>query len=138
MILELFITNVGKAAATDIQIVMLDKLKNGVPVYFDTGFPLTDNVSHSVDDYFSDYFALPTNSVSISIKENKSFNDDLQVKAEDKLHLYKLNFKIRFSDVMENFYEQEFYIIYDYEFGRKMLQTISKNSRSYPPKLINN
>ena len=52
-------------------------------------------------------------------------------------HAFKLNFKISFSDIMENKYEQEFYIIYDYN-DEQNEQSIAKNSMSYPPKLINN
>ena len=137
VIIDLHLTNVGRASATNIQIVQLDKLNNGTYVYFDSGFNIQDNVTHSVYNYFSDYFALPTESVSISIKENKTVNDMFNQISGVNSHAFKLNFKISFSDIMENKYEQEFYIIYDYNDGQNE-QSIAKNSMSYPPKLINN
>ncbi|WP_150203045.1 hypothetical protein [Streptococcus constellatus] len=137
VIIDLFLTNVGRASATNIQIVLLNELKNGTPVYFDSGCNTQGNVTHSVYNYFSDYFALPTKSVSISIIENKTVNDMLNQIRDMQLHAYNLKFRISFSDIMENKYEQEFYIIYDYIAGQNE-QSIAKNSMSYPPKLINN
>ena len=137
VIIDLFLTNVGRASATNIQIVQLDKLNNEIPVYFNSGYNMHDDVTHSVYNYFSDYFALPTKSVSISIIENKTVNDMLNQISGTKSHGYNLKFKISFSDIMENKYEQEFYIIYDYIAGQNE-QSIAKNSMSYPPKLINN
>lgn len=137
VIIDLVLTNVGRASATNIQIIQLDKLKNGIYVYFDSGYNIQDDVTHSVYNYFTDYFALPTKSVSISIKENKTVNDMLNQISGVNSHPFKLNFKISFSDIMENKYEQEFYIIYNYTDGQNE-QPISKNSMSYPPKLINN
>ena len=137
VIIDLVLTNVGRASATNIQIVQLDKLKNGVYVYFDSSCNTQDDVTHSVYNYFSDYFALPRKSVSISIKENKTVNDMFNQISGVNSHAFKLNFKISFSDIMENKYEQEFYIIYDYN-DEQNEQSIAKNSMSYPPKLINN
>ena len=137
VIIDLVLTNVGRASATNIQIIQLDKLKNGIYVYFDSGYNIQDDVTHSVYNYFTDYFALPTKSVSISIKENKTVNDMFNQISGVNSHAFKLNFKISFSDIMENKYEQEFYIIYDYN-DEQNEQSIAKNSMSYPPKLINN
>lgn len=137
VIIDLHLTNVGRASATNIQIVQLDKLNNGTYVYFDSGFNMQDNVTHSVYNYFSDYFALPTESVSISIKENKTVNGMFNQISGVNSHAFKLKFKISFSDIMENKYEQDFYIIYNYIAGQNE-QSIEKNSMSYPPKLINN
>ena len=137
VIIDLHLTNVGRASATNIQIVQLDKLNNGTYVYFDSGLNIQDNVTHSVYNYFSDYFALPTESVSISIKENKTVNGMFNQISGVNSHDFKLNFKISFSDIMENKYEQDFYIIYNYIVGQNE-QSIEKNSMSYPPKLINN
>ena len=137
VIIDLVLTNVGRASATNIQIVQLDKLKNGVYVYFDSSCNTQDDVTHSVYNYFSDYFALPRKSVSISIKENKTVNDMFNQISGVNSHAFKLNFKISFSDIMENKYEQEFYIIYDYN-DEQNEQSIAKNSMSYPLKLINN
>ncbi len=122
MVVELFFTNVGKEAATNVGIVELREGKYGVPIYFDTDYMEGDEPIHFIHIYFSEYFAMPRESISIKI----SSNDNSQKQ------LYFMNFKIRFTDLLNRVYEQEFRFGYDNMF----VNGINKNSVSYPPKLI--
>lgn len=122
MVVELFFTNVGKEAATNVGIIELREGKYGVPIYFDTDYMEGDEPIHFIHTYFSEYFAMPRESISIKI----SSNDNSQKQ------LYFMNFKIRFTDLLNRVYEQEFRFGYDNMF----VNGINKNSVSYPPKLI--
>ena len=122
MVVELFFTNVGKESATNIGIVKLREGKYRVPIYFDTDYMKYDEPIHTIHDYFSEYFAMPKESIFLKI----SSTDDNQQQ------LYFMNFKIQFTDLLGRIYEQEFRFGYDNMF----VNGINKNSISYPPKLI--
>lgn len=81
-----------------------------------------DEPIHHVTTYFSEYFAMPKESISLKITS----------KDVNKQQLYFMNFKIRFTDLLDRIYEQEFRFGYDNMF----VNGINKDYRSYPPKLI--
>lgn len=122
MVVELFFTNVGKESATNIGIVQLRKGKYGVPIYFDTDHMKADEPIHNIHTYFSEYFAMPKESISLKISS----------KDDDQKQLYFMNFKIQFTDLLGRIYEQEFRFGYDNQF----VNGINKHSISYLPKLI--
>ncbi|MEX2784588.1 hypothetical protein AB3331_05290 [Streptococcus sp. H49] len=122
MVVELFFTNVGKESATNIGIVQLRKGKYGIPIYFNTDYMKDDEPIHGIHTYFSEYFAMPKESISLKISSTDG----------SQQQLYFMNFKIQFTDLLGRIYEQEFRFGYDNMF----VNGINKNSISYPPKLI--
>ena len=84
MIVEVFLTNVGRESATNIGLVPIRQGEYDISIYFDTEFVRNDSPTHAVNDYFSEYFTMPGDSISLKISDNSSH--------EKKL--YFLNFKM--------------------------------------------
>ena len=122
LIVEIYLTNVGRGTATNIMTCELCKDSNKIPIYFKQS-PFLGKATHSFYDYFSENFAIPNESISFSLSEIKQ-------QAEQ---LYFLIFKIKFSDTLGREYEQEFRFGYD----NCAVKGINQNSISYPPRLIN-
>lgn len=122
LIVEIYLTNVGRGTATNIMTCELCKDSNKIPIYFKQS-PFLGKATHSFYDYFSENFAIPNESISFSLSE-------INQQAEQ---LYFLIFKIKFSDTLGREYEQEFRFGYD----NCAVKGINQNSISYPPKLIN-
>lgn len=122
LIVEIYLTNVGRGTATNIMTCELCKDSNKIPIYFKQS-PFLGKATHSFYDYFSENFAIPNESISFSLSEIKQ-------QAEQ---LYFLIFKIKFSDTLGREYEQKFRFGYD----NCAVKGINQNSISYPPKLIN-
>lgn len=122
LVTKLYLTNIGKGTATNIFIISMGELEQGIPIYFETEPSLSLELTHGVYNYFSEYFAIPNEDVNIEIFEIN--NSDKQ--------LYFLNFKIHFSDVIGREYEQCFRFGYD----NYIVKGINKDSTSFPPKLV--
>ncbi|KJQ58185.1 hypothetical protein [Streptococcus gordonii] len=122
LIVEIYLTNVGRGTATNIMTCELCKDSNKIPIYFKQS-PFLGKATHSFYDYFSENFAIPNESISFSLSE-------INQQAEQ---LYFLIFKIKFSDTLGREYEQKFRFGYD----NCAVKGINQNSISYPPKLIN-
>ncbi len=122
MVVELFLINVGRESATNIGLVPMREGKYNNQIYFDVDFVTNDTPTHGVYEYFSEYFTMPGDSISLKISENLT----------NKQKLYFINFKIQFQDLINRVYEQEFKFGYDNQF----VNGINKHFTVYPPKLI--
>ncbi|WP_426807295.1 hypothetical protein [Streptococcus anginosus] len=121
LIVEIYLTNVGRGTATNIMTCAVDKDLSGNPIYFDQS-PSFGKATHAFYNYFSENFAIPNESISFSLSE---INQEIQ-------QLYFLIFKIKFSDALGREYEQKFRFGYD----NYLVKGINLDSTSYPPKLI--
>lgn len=122
LIVEIYLTNVGRGTATNIMTCELNKDLNGIPIYFEQT-PFLGKATHAFYNYFSENFAIPNESISFSLSEIK----------QQAKQLYFLIFKIKFSDALGREYEQKFRFGYD----NCAVNGINPDSTSYPPKLIN-
>ena len=122
LIVEIYLTNVGRGTATNIMTCEPNKDPNGIPIYFEQT-PFLGKATHAFYNYFSENFAIPNESISFSLSE-------INQQAKQS---YFLIFKIKFSDTLGREYEQKFRFGYD----NYSVKGINQDSTSYPPKLIN-
>lgn len=122
LIVEIYLTNVGRGTATNIMTCKPNKDPNGIPIYFEQT-PFLGKATHAFYNYFSENFAIPNESISFSLSE-------INQQAKQS---YFLIFKIKFSDALGREYEQKFRFGYD----NYSVKGINQDSTSYPPKLIN-
>ena len=121
LIVEIYLTNVGRGTANRIMTCPVYNDLSGHPIYFDQS-PSSGKATHAFYNYFSENFAIPNESISFSLCEIE----------QQTQQLYFLIFKIRFSDTLGREYEQEFKFGYD----NYLVKGINQDSISYPPKLI--
>lgn len=120
LILEIGFMNIGKESATNIQLSPKFPDK-GLRGYFESkGLP---KKQYYIYEYLSQYYAAAREEVTFKIK--------VDLKNEEKINDF-LKFKIKYSDLIGNEYEQEF------RFGFYMLDCIAYNldNRSYEPILL--
>ena len=122
LIVEIYLTNVGRGTATNIMTCEPNKDPNGIPIYFEQ-IPFLGKATHAFYNYFSENFAIPNESISFSLSEIN----------QQAIQSYFLIFKIKFSDALGREYEQKFRFGYD----NYSVNGINQDSTSYPPKLIN-
>ncbi|WP_247928934.1 hypothetical protein [Streptococcus mitis] len=122
LIVEIYLTNVGRGTATNIMTCKPNKDPNGIPIYFEQT-PFLGKATHAFYNYFSENFAIPNESISFSLSEIN----------QQAIQSYFLIFKIKFSDALGREYEQKFRFGYD----NYSVNGINQDSTSYPPKLIN-
>ena len=122
LIVEIYLTNVGRGTATNIMTCKPNKDPNGIPIYFEQ-IPFLGKATHAFYNYFSENFAIPNESISFSLSEIN----------QQAIQSYFLIFKIKFSDALGREYEQKFRFGYD----NYSVNGINQDSTSYPPKLIN-
>ena len=121
LIVEIYLTNVGRGTATNIMTCKPNKDPNGIPIYFEQT-PFLGKATHAFYNYFSENFAIPNEPISFSLSE-------INQQAKQS---YFLIFKIKFSDALGREYEQKFRFGYD----NYSVKGINQDSTSYPPKLI--
>ena len=121
LIVEIYLTNVGRGTATNIMTCPVYNDLSGNPIYFDQS-PSSGKATHAFYNYFSENFAIPNESISFSLSEIN----------QQAKQLYFLIFKIKFTDALGREYEQKFKFGYD----NYLVKGINQNSKSYPPKLI--
>lgn len=117
-ILKISLINVGKECACNIYIQPFDE-DCKIPTYFLSQTGSTKNIV--IQDYLNQYYALPKEFIyfkisTTNIHENTDF----------------IRFKIRYYDLIDNLYEQEFKIGYDCVF----LKGFNLNYYSALPQLI--
>ena len=120
LILEIGFKNIGKESATNIQLSPKFPDK-GLQGYIDSeGY---SKRQYYIYEYLSQYYAVERDEVTFKIKVD--FN------SEEKINDF-LKFKIRYSDLIGNEYEQKF------RFGFYMLDNIAYNldNSSYKPVLL--
>lgn len=122
LIVEIYLTNVGRGTANRIMTCPVYNDLSGNPIYFDQS-PSSGKATHAFYNYFSENFAIPNESISFSLSE-------INQQAKQS---YFLIFKIKFSDALGREYEQKFRFGYD----NYAVKGINQDSTSYPPKLIN-
>ena len=122
LIVEIYLTNVGRGTATNIMTCPVYNDLSGNPIYFDQS-PSSGKATHAFYNYFSENFAIPNESISFSLSEIN----------QQAIQSYFLIFKIKFSDALGREYEQKFRFGYD----NYSVNGINQDSTSYPPKLIN-
>ncbi|MDU2121136.1 MAG: hypothetical protein E7E64_01180 [Clostridium celatum] len=122
IILGITLINVGKECASNVMLYPIDG-KSGLENYFKTENKEKNN--HFIYDYLNQYYALP--------REKVSFSMITEVPKEGNGHLGNfVQFKIRFSDLVGNLYEQKFRFGYD----NYMVKGFNRDNTSYLPKLI--
>ena len=121
LIVEIYLTNVGRGTATNVMTCEPNKDPNGIPIYFEQT-PFLGKATHAFYNYFSENFAIPNESISFSLNE-------INQQAKQS---YFLIFKIKFSDALGREYEQKFIFGYD----NYAVKGINLDSASYPPELI--
>lgn len=95
LILNINIINIGKESAANIMICPCNDNED-TNCYFKNNGRIDEN--YAVYDYLDNYYAFPKQCVKFSIST--------------KLDRGNISFKIRFTDLIGNVYEQEFYFIY--------------------------
>lgn len=120
LILEIGFMNIGKESATNVQLSPKFPDK-GLQGYFDS--EVYPKKQYYIYDYLSQYYAAAREEITFKIKVN--------FKNGEKINDF-LKFKIRYSDLIGNEYEQEF------RFGFYMLDRIAYNlnNSSYKPILL--
>ncbi|WP_294796187.1 hypothetical protein [uncultured Fenollaria sp.] len=95
LILNINIINIGKETAANIMICPCNDNED-TNCYFKNNGRIDEN--YAVYDYLDNYYAFPKQCVKFSIST--------------KLDRGNISFKLRFTDLIGNVYEQEFYFIY--------------------------
>lgn len=95
LILNINIINIGKESAANIMLYPYNNNED-TNCYFRNNGRIDEN--YAVYDYLDNYYAFPKQCVKFSIST--------------KLDRGNISFKIRFTDLIGNVYEQEFYFIY--------------------------
>lgn len=120
LILEIGFINIGKESATNIQLSPKFPDK-GLRGYFES--KVLPNKQYYIYEYLSQYYA--------AVREEITFKIKVDLKNKEKISDF-LEFKIKYSDLIGNEYEQEF------RFGFYMLDYIGYNldNSSYKPILL--
>lgn len=122
IILGVTLINVGKECASNVMLYPMDG-KYGLENYFKIENQEKNN--HFIHDYLNQYYALPREKVSFSIIT--------EVPKEGNGYVVNfIQFKIRFSDLVGNLYEQKFRFGYD----NYMVKGFNRDNTSYLPKFI--
>lgn len=122
IILGITLINVGKECASNVRLHPIDE-KSESKNYFKTENQEKNN--YSIYDYLNQYYALPKEKISFSMK--------IEVSKEGNGYVDSfVQFKIRFSDLVGNLYEQKFRFGYD----NYLVKGFNRNSTSYLPKFI--
>jgi len=99
LILNINIINIGKESAANIMICPCNDNED-TSYYFKNNGRIDEN--YAVYDYLDNYYAFPKQCVRFSIS----------TKLGEKESRGNISFKIKFTDLIGNVYEQEFYFIY--------------------------
>lgn len=119
LIIEVGFINVGKESATNIQLIPIYPYKKLKGYFKSESFPIKQ---YYIYEYLNKYYAMQKEEVTFKIK--------VSLENDEKINDFIL-FKIKYSDLINNEYEQEF------EFGIYTLDNIgfSMNNISYKPVL---
>ena len=120
LILEIGFINIGKESATNIQLVPRFPDKGVQGYIYSEGYPKR---LYYIHEYLSQYYATTREKVTFKVK--------VDLKNEEKINDF-FRFKIKYSDLIGNEYEQEF------RCGFYMLDCIAYNlnNTSYKPILL--
>ncbi|OSB19534.1 hypothetical protein B2H94_09975 [Clostridium sporogenes] len=122
IILGITLINVGKECASNVMLYPIDG-KSGSENYFKTENKEKNN--HFIHNYLNQYYALP--------REKVSFSMITEVPKEGNGYVVNfVQFKIRFSDLVGNLYEQKFRFGYD----NYMVKGFNRDNISDLPKFI--
>lgn len=99
LILNINIINIGKESAANIMICPCNDNED-TNCYFKNNGRIDEN--YAVYDYLDNYYAFPKQCVRFSIS----------TKLSEKASRGNISFRLRFTDLIGNVYEQEFYFIY--------------------------
>lgn len=114
LILNINIINIGKESAANIMLCPCNDNEDK-NYYFKNNGHIDEN--YSIHDYLDNYYAFPKQCVRFSISTKLAEKDSSEIDSSEidssKIDSRgNISFKIKFTDLIGNVYEQEFYFIY--------------------------